>query len=58
LSCWDGLSTIAEQIATSVNANHPAGATTTVNFRVLLMPNANITSGDYYATSTVTALPL
>jgi hypothetical protein len=57
-ACWDGLSTSPAVIAEASGSNHPAGATTTVNFRVELGANASVVSGVYTATSTVTALPL
>lgn len=58
LACWDGLSTTAETIASSPNSNHPAGATTTVNFRVGLGAGVVQVPGEYVATTTLTALPL
>lgn len=57
-ACWDGLSTSTRTIATGIGANHPAGATTTVNFRVGLGGNNTVEAGVYIATTTVTALPL
>ena len=58
LSCWAGLATTTTAIAQGTGSNHPNGATTTVNFRVGLDSAAIILSGDYTATTTVTALPL
>jgi len=58
LACWDGLSTTATVIAEGIGANHPAGATTTVNFRVGIGSAAAVVAGIYTATTTVTALPL
>jgi len=58
LSCWDGLSTIAETVARRTNANHPLGSTTTVNFRVGVGGSVFKASGTYTATTTLTALPL
>lgn len=58
LSCWAGLATTSTVVAQGAGSNHPAGATTTLNFRVGLGNTANILSGDYTATTTVTALPL
>lgn len=58
LTCWDGLSTTAEVISQSINANHPNGATTTLYFRVGIGSGAGVETGLYTATTTVTALPL
>lgn len=58
LSCWEGLSTAAVAIAEGAGSNHPAGATTTINFRVGVGSGAGVVSGVYTATTTVTALPL
>ncbi len=58
LACWAGLATTTTAIAEGAGSNHPSGATTTVHFRVGLGSSANILSGDYTATTTVTALPL
>lgn len=58
LACWSGLQTSDTVIAEATGANHPAGATTTVHFRVGVAANAGIPSGLYTATSTMTALPL
>lgn len=58
LSCWDGLDTSAIVIASDTSPNHPAGATTTINFRVGIGSGAGVASGVYTATTTVTALPL
>lgn len=58
LACWDGLSTTATVIAEGIGANHPAGATTTVSFRVGIGSAAGVVAGVYTATTTVTALPL
>lgn len=57
-SCWDGLSTTDEAIASSGNSNHPSGATTTVLFRVGIGGSVNQLGGTYVATTTLTALPL
>lgn len=56
--CWDGLSTTAALIAGSSDANHPAGATTSIGFRVGVGGAATKTAGSYYATTTITALAL
>lgn len=58
LTCWAGLSTAPFTIAQTTNANHPSGATTTLNFRVGLGGVNNIPAGLYIATTTLTALPL
>lgn len=57
LSCWDGLSTTNKLIAQG-GPNQPSGATTTINFRVGVGSSASVTSGDYVATTTLTAIPL
>jgi hypothetical protein len=58
LSCWDGLSTTAETIASNSSANHPDGATTTIRFRVGIGNSVNQSPGTYTATTTLTALSL
>ena len=58
LSCWDGLSLIAESIASFPDSNHPAGATTTIRFRVGVGGSVAQPPGIYTATTTLTALPL
>jgi hypothetical protein len=58
LACWDGMATTATPIAVGSGSNHPAGATTTVNFRVGVGSGAGVIAGLYIATTTVTALPL
>lgn len=58
LSCWDGLDTTASIISQSSGPNQPAGATTTVRFRVGIGAGAGVLAGTYVATTTVTALPL
>lgn len=57
-ACWDGLSTTAVEIASDTNPNQPTGATTTVYFRVGVGSGAVVPPGDYYATSTLTAITL
>lgn len=57
-TCWQGLATTAQVMAEGVGANHPAGATTTVHFRVGIGSTAGVIAGVYTATSTITALPL
>lgn len=58
LSCWDGLATSDELIATRASANHPAGTDTSLNFRVGMGASTVITPGTYVATTTLTLLPL
>jgi hypothetical protein len=58
LSCWDGLTTTDAEFARRTSANHPSGSTTTIRFRVGLGSNAMVPEGTYYATTTITALPL
>jgi hypothetical protein len=58
LACWDGLSTSDKIIASGSGANQPAGATTTLNFRVGIGSSGGVIAGVYTATTTVTALPL
>ncbi|MFM2374241.1 MAG: hypothetical protein RLZZ234_236 [Candidatus Parcubacteria bacterium] len=58
LACWDGLTTSAAEFARRVSGNHPNGTDTVLNFRVGLGANAMIEEGIYYATTTITALPL
>ena len=57
-ACWDGLATAAEPIASASTDNHPSGATTTVNFRVWIGGSVTQPAGNYFATTTITALPL
>lgn len=57
-ACWDGLSTSANTIATAIGANAPAGATTTLHFRVGVGTSATPAAGTYVATTTVTLLSL
>lgn len=57
LTCWDGLST-TEKVLAQGSVNHPDGATTTIYFRVGLGGGMVVPAGDYYATTTLTALPL
>lgn len=58
LVCWDGLSTTARIIAEAGSGNQPAGATTTLYFRVGLGGNVAVPAGLYTATTTLTAYPL
>jgi len=57
-ACWRLIRDLNDRFAISQNANHPSGATTTLKFRVGIGSGANVESGEYYATTTVTALPL
>jgi len=57
-TCWTGLAITSQTILRTTGANHPAGATTTINFRVGVGSGAGVVAGTYVATSTVTALPL
>lgn len=57
-SCWRLIRATSDRFAINQNANHPSGATTTLKFRVGIGSGANVESGEYYATTTVTALPL
>jgi hypothetical protein len=57
-ACWDGLSTTEETIAQANSANQPAGATTTIQFRVGVGGSVLQAPGLYTATTTITALPL
>ncbi|MEY2665429.1 MAG: hypothetical protein RLZZ480_534 [Candidatus Parcubacteria bacterium] len=58
LACWAGLLTSGVTIAEANGSNHPDGATTTMYFRVGVGSGANVISGVYTATTTLTALPL
>lgn len=57
-ACWRGLATTTVQIARDTDANFPAGATTTIKFRVGVGSTAGVIAGTYVATTTITALPL
>jgi hypothetical protein len=57
-ACWAGASTTAVIFAEATSPNQPTGATTTIAFQVGLANGANIESGVYTATTTLTALPL
>lgn len=58
LRCWEGLSTSPQVIAEGAGANHPEGATTTLQFKVGLGGGVVVPPGMYVATTTLTALPL
>lgn len=53
-ACWDGLSTTAEVIASDTSANVPAGATTTISFKVGVGGSVTQAEGVYTATTTIT----
>jgi len=57
-ACWDTVSTTPIEIIRGTSANHPAGATSTLLFRVGLGANVNVPAGSYVATTTITAIPL
>lgn len=57
LACWDSIGTSNKVIARGA-ANQPNGATTTLNFRLVVGGNILVPGGDYFATTTLTALPL
>ncbi len=56
--CWDGLATTSAVVAQSASANHPNGATTTIQFSVGVGGGVAVPEGIYTATTTVTALAL
>lgn len=57
-ACWDGLSTSAQAIASAAGANAPAGASTTIYFRVGVGGSVTQPPGVYIATTTVTLTSL
>lgn len=57
-ACWEGTDTTAEVISQSSSANQPAGADTTIYFKVGIGGSVNQPSGSYVATTTVTLLAL
>jgi len=57
-ACWDGLTTSPVVIARDTNPNHPAGATTTLEFRADAGASRNQLAGTYTATTTLTALSI
>ena len=57
LKCWDGLST-SDKVIAQGSSNHPVGATTTIHFKVGIGGGVSVAPGDYFATTTLTALPL
>jgi hypothetical protein len=58
VACWAEIDTTATEIARAAAANHPDGATTSVQYRIGITAGAAIPEGIYIATTTVTALPL
>ena len=58
LTCWEGLGTTPVLISQGNTSNHPFGIATDIDFRVEVIGGAGIASGDYVATTTLTALPL
>jgi hypothetical protein len=58
LRCWAGLSTTTVPLAQGTGANHPLGATTTLQFKVGIGGGTVVPPGTYVATTTLTALPL
>ncbi len=56
--CWDGLATTPTVIVSAPGANHPDGATTTIQFRIEVGGNDPLMAGEYVATTTITALAL
>lgn len=57
LACWAGLST-SETLIASGAANHPGGTVTELYFRVGVGGGVVVPAGAYFATTTLTALPL
>lgn len=53
-ACWDGLSTTPVTITSAAGANAPAGATTTVYFKVGIGADAIQPPGTYIGTTTIT----
>lgn len=58
LRCWVGASTSPQLLAQGAGANHPDGATTTLQFKVGIGSQMVVPAGTYIATTTLTALPL
>jgi hypothetical protein len=58
LQCWVGASTTPQLLARGAGANHPDGATTTLQFKVGIGSQMTVPAGTYVATTTLTALPL
>lgn len=57
-ACWSGIPTTTLTVATSHSANQPAGATTTLQFKLEVTAGAGVFAGEYTATTTLTALTL
>lgn len=57
LKCWDGLS-VTDKMVAQGSSNQPSGATTTLHFRVGSGGGIPVIAGDYFATTTLTALPI
>jgi hypothetical protein len=57
-ACWDALTTTDRVIAQFPVANSPTGADMYIRFRTMLGANSGIVAGDYYATTTLTAVAL
>jgi len=58
LACWTGIATTGVAMAESSNGNQPDGATTTLQFQLGVTAGAGVMSGEYTATTTLTALTL
>jgi hypothetical protein len=58
LRCWVGASTSPQLLAQGAGANHPDGATTTLQFKVGIGSQVMVPAGIYIATTTLTALSL
>jgi hypothetical protein len=57
-SCWNGLSTSNELIATKTSDNYPSGSATTLKFRAESGASNTQGAGSYTATTTVTAVAI
>lgn len=58
VGCYTGLTTSDVIVAQSSGANHPTGATTTLNYELEVTLGTVVSEGAYTATTTVTAMPL
>jgi hypothetical protein len=58
LRCFIGASTSPQLLAQGAGANHPTGATTTLQFKVGIGSQVVVPAGIYVATTTLTALSL
>lgn len=54
-SCWYGLSTVATSTILRTTQTPGSGSTSSLYFKVTINANANVTSGTYQATTTLTA---